>query len=46
MEIKILNETLEGMPEFCRVEIDHKISIKKKEDVEKLKEKENGRKNK
>ena len=42
MKVKILNENIEGT-DLCRVEIDHKISIKRKEEVEKLKEKENGR---
>lgn len=37
MTIKILNEIPE-MPGYCRVEENHKISIKRKEDVEKMQE--------
>ena len=34
--IKILNENIEGMEGYYRIEEDHKISIRRKEDVDKL----------
>jgi hypothetical protein len=36
MIIKILDENIENMPDYCRVEIDKKISIKLKDDVNKM----------